>query len=368
MLILLNFVVQIFTDLVASKYIDKIGYRISVVAAHFLAFIGLVCLGILPQVMAPFPGLIIATVLTAIGGGLTEVIVSPIVEALPFKKKSSLMSLLHSFYCWGQVAVVLLSTLYFVTIGTKTWYYLPIVWSLLPFFNMLLFAKVPIRTLAEGADQVPLRKLFSTKIFWLFAIMMTCAGASELAMSQWSSLFAELGLSVSKTTGDLLGPCAFALLMGCSRLYYGLNSSKINLKRALVLSSILCIFSYLLTALSPNPLLSLTGCALCGFSVGLMWPGLYSLSAKSYPQGGTAMFGILALAGDVGCAIGPSLTGEISNTVANAKDFVFANIFTYTTPIELGLKAGLFCVVIFPLIMLVSVLLLKKIMRRNKNV
>jgi len=361
LLISLNFGVQIIVDLAAIRYVDIIGYRFSAVAAHFFSTAGLICMGILPGLMHnPYLGLVIAVILNSMGGGIIEVLISPIVESLPGEEKASAMSLLHSFYCWGHVAVVVLSTLYFRTGGLDRWYYLPILWALIPFFNVLLFMKVPLRTLVEKHEQIPLKKLFSSKLFFILFALMLCAGASEQAMSQWSSLFAEIGLGVSKTMGDLLGPCAFALLMGISRGLYGWKGSKLDLRKTLIISSICCAFSYLLAVFSPNAFLSLIGCALVGLFVGIMWPGVLSLSSETYPQGGTAMFAILAVAGDLGCSFGPGLVGLVSNEVQNANVTFMSNWFSGVSMTEIGLKAGLFLAVVFPLLMVIGVTVLRK--------
>jgi len=342
LLISLNFGVQIATDLIAAKYVDKIGYRSAIVLAHILSFIGLISLGLLPGLLSnAYIGLVIAMCINAIGGGLIEVLISPIVEALPGDEKESAMSMLHSFYCWGHVSVVIFSTLFFNMIGLKNWTCLPIIWSLVPLFNIFLFMKVPINTLVEEGEETPIRDILKVRVFWILFMLMICAGASEQAMSQWSSLFAEVGLKVSKNMGDLLGPCLFAVLMGISRTIYGIYGSKMNLMKYIVGSSILCIGSYLVAVLSPIPLLALIGCAICGFSVGIMWPGVFSLSAKKYPQGGTAMFALLALAGDVGCSSGPGIVGIVANYLGD-------------------LKVGLMVAILFPIILIICIFLLNK--------
>lgn len=362
LLIAFNFGTQIAVDIIAAKAVDKIGYRVSVIAAHVFAVAGLLSMGILPFVIDPFVGLTIAVILNGVGGGLTEVIISPIVEALPGDEKESAMSILHSFYCWGQMSVVLLSTLYFSLAGGENWRYLPIIWAALPALNGIFFAFVPIRTLNEDGESVPLRQLFGMKLFWVFCLLMLCAGASELSMSQWSSFFAEAGLGVSKTVGDLLGPCAFAVLMGTARVFYGIYSSKINLYTALRISSILCIVSYLVTVFSPSPIISLIGCAVCGLSVGVMWPGTFSLAAKRCPQGGTAMFAILALAGDMGCGGGPGVVG-IASDVADKLSLNWLPALSG----EGGeyLKYGLLSAAVFPLIMLVGVSIMRRKSRKS---
>ena len=362
LIISVNFGVQILVDLAAARFIDKTGYRIPVVAAHVFAATGLALMGVLPFVMNnAYAGLLIATVLMAVGGGLIEVLISPIVEASPGEEKAAAMSLLHSFYSWGQVGVVLLSTLYFVTAGHDAWRFLPIVWAVVPVFNIYLFSRVPLNVLAgEGGGRAPLGKLFSSGVFWVLLILMVSSGAAEQAMAQWSSLFAEIGLNVDKTVGDLLGPCAFAALMGVARLFYGVKGSRINLSAALLLSAGLCIFSYLTAVFAPWPLLSLVGCALCGLSVGIMWPGTLSLSARSYPQGGTAMFAILALAGDVGCSSGPGIVGWISSAVENGALGVIGGLFKTGEFTQAGLKSGLLFAIVFPALMLLGVIYLKR--------
>ncbi len=341
LLITMNFGVQIITDVASANFVDKIGYRSACVIAHIFAVAGLVGYGTLPFVISPFAGLLICSAVCSVGGGLTEVVISPVVEALPGDEKASAMSLLHSFYCWGQVLVVLLSTLFFVTFGVLRWRFLPFIWALIPLFNTFLFLKVPIRQLNENGKSTPVRKLFTVKVFWLFLILMLCAGASELAMSQWASLFAEEVLGVSKTLGDLLGPCAFAVLMGLSRTVYGLFGTKMNLRFFIFASGVLCVISYLTVVFAPLPIISLIGCALCGLSVGIMWPGTYSLAAQKYPQGGTAMFAILALAGDAGCSSGPILAGFVGDASGN-------------------LKTGLLAAALFPLIMVIGISLIRK--------
>lgn len=361
LLISINFGVQIITDIIAAKYADKAGYRTAAVIAHVFSFAGLLSMGILPFVFSnPYRGLLVAIVLNGMGGGLIEVLISPIVESLPGNEKASAMSLLHSFYCWGHVLVVLLSTVYFAVVGINKWYYLPMIWSLIPAFNIFLFSKVPLRKLVEDEHRDPIRKILKQKFFWLFFILMVCAGAAEQAMSQWSSLFAELGLGVSKTVGDLFGPSTFAVLMGLSRTFYGIRGSKINLENTMLFSGILCVISYALAIFSAHPVVSLAGCGLCGLSVGMMWPGTLSLASKHFSRGGTAMFAFLALAGDMGCSSGPGLVGFVSGLVQKGALSWLRGMFLPMNAIEAGLKTGLLIAVLFPLIMLAGLFLLKK--------
>ena len=358
-LILCNFVTQIITDMLSVKYVDRIGYRKSAVIAHALAFLGLVMHGTLPNVLpAPYVGLVLATIVNGVGGGLIEVIISPIVDSCPGDAKASAMSLLHSFYCWGQVGVVLITTLLLRLIGEDLWFIIPILWSLLPLYNLYRFLKVPLMPTVPEEEKTPLKTLFTSKIFLVALLLMLCAGASELAMSQWSSLFAERALGVTKVIGDLLGPCLFAVFMGIGRTIYGVWGEKIHLTGAMVFCAALCILCYLGTALFENPWLSLLSCALCGFSVSLMWPGTFSLTSAAYPKGGTAMFGILAVLGDVGCSVGPALMGAVSGAVSGNANI--AASFPNLTADQLGLKSGMLFSAVFPAFILIGVLLLTR--------
>lgn len=354
LLISFNFIVQIATDYLASRLVDRIGLRVPVVLAHVVAVLGLVLLAVLPGPVAPYPALLIATLFLGVGGGLTEVLISPIVEALPGEEKAGAMSLLHSFYSWGLVCVVLLSTGFFALFGRTAWRFLPIMWALVPFVNIFLFAKVPLRPLVAEHERQRARTLFAQPIFWLLLLMMVCGGAAEQAMSQWASLFAEVGLGVPKAMGDLLGPCAFAAMMGLARVYYGFMGGKLRLRRAMGLSAALCVVGYLIAVFSPWPLLSLVGCALTGLAVGLMWPGSLSLSAAAFPLGGTAMFGIMALAGDLGCTVGPMLVGRVSGLVERG-GLARAAAWFQGTGAEAGLKLGLLFSIAFPIVMIVAI-------------
>ncbi len=343
LLISVNFFIQMLVDALAARYVDRVGYRPCLVIAHVFCVIGLVGLSYFPRWFpVPILGLGVAMGINAIGGGLIEVLISPVVEALPGDEKASAMSMLHSFYCWGHMAVVLLSTLFFTVLGVENWSYLPLLWALVPLANTLVFTRVPIRALVEEGQGLSIGKLFSMKLFWILFILMICSGASEQAMSQWSSLFAETGLKVSKTMGDLLGPCTFAFTMGACRLFYGKAGSRIPIKLFLFGSAALCIAAYLIAVFAPWPLLSLIGCGLCGFSVGIMWPGVFSLATSQLPTGGTAMFGLLALAGDVGCAAGPGLVGVVSGFFDGE------------------MKAGLLAAIVFPVVLLLLIPVLRR--------
>lgn len=359
-LIFINFGVQILTDLASVYMTDKLGCRKSVVFAHIASFTGLVCLGILPKIMpSPYLGLIIAIVIYAYGSGLIEVLVSPIVEALPTDNKSSAMSLLHSFYCWGQLVVVLLSTVIMKFTGTRFWFILPILWAIVPLVNTINFMRVPFAPMVSETDKTPLRKLLNSKTFILLLLLMLCAGATEMTMSQWSSLFAEKGLGVTKVVGDLLGPCLFALFMGSGRVIYGFFGDKMNLKASLMACGILGVLCYLLTALSPSPVIALISCALAGLASSLMWPGFISLASERFPLAGTALFSLLAVFGDLGCTFGPYIAGIVADFV---QCFTKLDQLFNVSPEQAGLKVGILTAVVFPLM----VIILLKLLKSNK--
>ena len=339
-LITVNFCMQLGVDLLCAKYIDKIGYRKAMLIAHGAAALGLSGLSFLPDLFSdPFWGLVICVCIYAVGGGILEVVVSPIVEACPTKNKEAAMSLLHSFYCWGHVAVVILSTAFFTLAGIENWRTLAVLWALVPVINGMVFMKVPIATLqAEGEQGLSIKALLQSGLFWITFLMMLCSGACEQGISQWASAFAEKALNIPKSTGDLAGPLSFAVLMGLSRFLYAKCSETLPLERFMLISGGLCVISYLLAALSANPVFSFIGCALCGFSVGIMWPGTFSLASAGIKGGGTAMFALLALAGDFGCSAGPTVVGIVS-------DLFGGNMKT-------GILAGL----IFPALLIISVL------------
>ena len=344
LLITANFIIQLTVDFLAAILADRIGYRPLLMASAFLAAIGLVCYGTLPFALEnAFPGLLIADVLCALGGGLGEAIISPTVEACPTKNKAAMMGFLHSFYCWGTMLVILLSTAFLAIFGKDAWWLLPILWSALPFANTIFFGLVPLPALEGGEDAgAGVRPLLVRPLFWGFLVMMLLAGASELSMSQWASAFAEAGLGVSKSVGDLTGACLFACLMGLARVFYAKMSERIDLRRFLLASSVLAVGSYLLCALAESPALSLVGCAVTGLAVGMLWPGLLSLAAARFPRGGTPLFSLCALFGDLGCSVGPTLVGLAADARGGALSF------------------GLLLATAFPLVLAVFLLCLGK--------
>lgn len=344
MLITFNFGVQLLVDLLSVSFVDRLGYRFCMVLAHILSAAGLIFLTVLPEILpSAFAGILIAVMIYAIGGGLLEVLVSPVVESCPSDNKEKAMSMLHSFYCWGHVGVVLISTVFFSAFGITNWKILAVLWAIVPLVNAAAFMKVPIRSLMEeGEKGLSLKELLTMKTFWILLVMMICAGASEQGVSQWASTLAEKGLGITKTAGDLAGPMAFAVLMGTSRAFYGKYGDRISLNRFMVLSSLLCIASYLGVSLLGMPQLSLVCCALCGLSVGIMWPGTFSKAAAALPKGGTAMFALLALGGDVGCSGGPTLVGFVSELFGG------------------DLKKGILAGGVFPVLLLLGVALCRK--------
>jgi fucose permease len=341
LLVTLNFALQLLVDLASVGFVDRIGYRASMVLAHALAAAGLALLAILPELLpSPFLGILLSVCVYAVGGGLIEVVVSPVVEACPSAHKEQAMSLLHSFYCWGHVGVVLLSTAFFALFGTAHWRVLALVWALVPLGNLFAFLRVPIPALLEeGQRGMTIGELARNRMFWVFLLMMLCAGASEQGVSQWASTFAEKGLGVGKTVGDLAGPMAFAVLMGTSRAIYGRYGDRLDLDRFMAGSALLCAAAYLCVALAPSPVVGLIGCAVCGLSVGILWPGTFSKAAAGLPRGGTALFALMALAGDMGCSGGPTLVGMVSSALGD------------------DLKKGILAGIVFPALLLAGLAL-----------
>ena len=337
------FFTQLLVDLFCAKYVDRIGYRRSVIASEVFSAAGLIGLAFLPSLLPdPYVGILISVIIYAMGSGLIEVLVSPIVEACPFDNKDSVMSLLHSFYCWGSVGVILLSTIFFAIFGIENWRILSCIWALIPLFNTFNFISCPIDSLTEEGEGFSIRQLFHIPIFWIALILMVCAGASEISMAQWASAYVESALGISKNIGDIIGPCLFAIMMGISRFFYGKYGEKLDLMKFMIASGILCLICYLLAALAPLPFLNLVGCSLCGFSVGIMWPGTISIASQKIPLGGTAMFAFLAMAGDLGGAVGPGIVGLVTQA---AND---------------NLKIGVLAGCVFPAVLVLSVLLLRR--------
>lgn len=335
------FFTQLLVDLFCAKFVDKIGYRICIVASEVCSAAGLIGLAFLPDILPnPFTGILCSVIVYAIGSGLIEVLGSPIVEACPFENKEATMSLLHSFYCWGAVGTILISTLFFLLFGMDSWKWLAVLWALIPTCNIYNFSTCPIEHLVEEGNGMSIRELFQKPLFWISVCLMICSGASELAMAQWASAYAEAALGLSKAIGDLTGPCMFAVTMGISRVIFGKYGDRIDLMKFMTGSGILCVVCYLLTSLSSNPLIGLIGCIVCGFSVGIMWPGTISISSKKFPLGGTAMFALLAMAGDLGGSIGPGIVGYITQEAGDN--------------IRVGMSVGL----VFPVILLVMLFIL----------
>lgn len=338
------YLTQLLVDLAATKFADRIGYRACVIASQVTSAMGLVLMAVLPEVLpVPFVGIIISVVLYAVGSGLIEVLVSPIVEACPFENKDGMMSLLHSFYCWGAMGVILGSTFFFAVFGVENWKILTFIWALVPLYNTFNFINCPIERLVEDGKSMSIGSLLKTPVFWLLILLMVCSGASEVTMAQWASAFTESAIGVSKTVGDLAGPCLFAAFMGISRMLYGKFSEKLDLTRVMLVCGVLCTGCYLLASLSTLPVLGLAGCAICGLSVGIMWPGSISVSSQKCPRGGTAMFAFLALAGDLGGMVSPSLVGSISEAAGG------------------NLKTGLLVATMFPVILVVGLIILRSI-------
>ena len=336
------FVTQILMDYLCARVVDRIGYRICIVASEVLSFLGLAGLSFLPDLLpSAYAGILICVFIYAVGSGVIEVLCNPIMEACPFENKDKVMSLMHSFYCWGTVGVILGSTLFFALFGTENWRILAVIWSLVPLYNVFGFSTCPIEPLLEEGKGMSIGKLIRTKFFWIVMVLMVCAGASEIGMAQWASAFVESALHVSKTIGDLAGPCGFAVFMGLSRVIYGKFGDRMDLSKYMIGSGILCLLCYLVSALAAAPVLGLVGCTLCGFSVGIMWPGSISISSGLFPDGGTALFALLALSGDIGAAVGPAIVGAVSQRFGN------------------DLKSGILAGTVFPILLVFCVILLK---------
>ena len=342
------YLTQLLVDLAATKFADKIGYRACVVVSQVVSSVGLILMAFLPSLLpVPFMGILISVVLYAIGSGLIEVLLSPIVEACPFENKDGVMSTLHSFYCWGAMGVILGSTLFFTVFGVENWKILTVLWALIPLYNTFNFINCPIERLNEDGESMGIRNLLKTPIFWLMIILMICSGASEATMAQWASAFTESAIGVSKTIGDLAGPCLFAFFMGITRMMYGKFSEKLNLDKVMLICGIMAAGCYLLASLSTIPILGLAGCALCGLAVGIMWPGSISVSSKACPRGGTAMFAFLALAGDLGATVSPTMVGSLSEMAGG------------------NLKAGLLAATVFPVILVICLIVLGRMKNHN---
>ncbi len=347
---LVFYLTQLLVDLAATKFADKIGYRACVVTSQAVSALGLILMAILPDILpSPFVGIIISVVLYAIGSGLVEVLVSPIVEACPFENKDGMMSLLHSFYCWGAMGVILGSTLFFSIFGIENWKILTFIWAIIPLLNTFNFISCPIERLNEDGESMGIGKLLKTPIFWLMIILMVCSGGSEATMAQWASAFTESAIGVSKTVGDLAGPCLFAMFMGITRVFYGKFSEKLDLTKVMLFCAAMCTGCYLVASLCELPVLGLAGCALCGLAVGIMWPGSISISSRSCPRGGTAMFAFLALAGDLGATVSPSMVGTISEAAGG------------------DLKSGLLVATVFPIVLVIALAILKIHENKAKN-
>jgi len=357
-LVLFTFGVQLCVDILMLKLLPRLGYRASALLAHAFSVVGLVLLGILPHRMDPYVGILLSVFFYSIGGGLIEVVISPIVDSLPGEAKASGMSLLHSFYSWGQMLVVLLSTVVLKLLGNGLWHLIPFLWAILPFVNFINFLRVPLIPIPSEQKSRKAIGFLKSPVFILSFLLMICSGAGEQAMAQWASLFAEQGLGVSKVLGDLLGPCLFAVFMSIGRTFYGIKGEKINLWGALFACSVLSIVCYLVTVFVKIPAIALFGCAFCGLGVSLMWPGMLSYTSMKYNyNAGPVMFGLLALGGDIGCSVGPWLTGAVSDWYIELNKNT-ADVLTLSNH---AIKTGLLAAVIFPVAMVVLLLVMKRI-------
>ena len=337
------YVVQLITDFLCAKF-RNLNYRKSIILSEITSALGLIGLSFLPALFSnPLIGILICVCIYAVGSGLIEVLCSPIIEACPFPNKEGMMSLLHSFYCWGAVGVILGSTLFFAFFGLENWRILACLWALIPLYNILNFATCPIEPIVQDSEGMSMGQLLRSRTFWPFLILMIAAGASESSMAQWTSAFAEASLGVDKAVGDLAGPCSFAFCMGLGRLWYGKKGQSMDLRAYMIGAGILCFAAYLTASLSPVPIIAFAGCMVSGLAVGIMWPGSISLTSVRIPGGGTALFALLALAGDIGGTLGPSLVGLATKSAENS------------------IQSGLLAASVFPILLVVSLLILRRV-------
>ncbi len=327
-LILFNFATQMFIDLITPKIIAKIGYRKAASLSQGAAAAGLILLGTLPSLMNnTYLAIIISIIIYATGSGLMEVILSPMIEMLPTGNKSGNMAVLHSFYCWGQAFTVLVTTGLVFLFGFKQWYFIPAIWAIIPFLNMFSFLRVPIVQPSPDEKMSTFSELVKKPLFLVYMVMMFCAGASEIAMAEWASIFAQNALGVSKAIGDITGPCAFALFMGTGRVVYAKLSKKVSFTKMLVILNIFCFVCYMVVAVCKIPIIALIFCAVCGFTVSISWPGIYSAGARTFTTGGAVMFSVFAMCGDTGCALGPWLIGVLADKFSLNVGFAAASVF-----------------------------------------
>ena len=364
-LIVFNFGTQIVADLLATKYCDRLGHRFCVVLAHTCCALGLIAISVLPGILpAPYVGLCIAAIIYAFGGGIIEVCVSPIVESLPGDEKARMMSLAHSFYCWGQMATVAITTIAIWLMGRAVWRIIPLAWALIPVFNIFFLSKVPMQPSIPEEKRTPIKELFKNRVFIIGMLMMIASGSSELSMSQWASLFVEESLGVSKVLGDLLGPCLFAFTMALTRVFFGIYGERISLEKALLASSVLCVVCYLTAVFFPP--LTLVGCAMSGFTVAIMWPGTLSTGAKRFPLAGTALFGLYAICGDIGCSVGPWMAGIVSDLVNGSETLVSIGMSIGWSEPSVGLRTGLLASTVFPFMLVIcSIILIRGSKKQN---
>lgn len=339
-LVLINFFTQIIADLAFSKPVDTYGVRPFITLGHALVFIGFVMFAFSPRLFphSPYTGLMLATVVFSCGGGLLELLLSAIVQAVPSDAKAAAMSLLHSFYAWGFIVVVVLTFLMLKLFGSANWPWLFLIWSLVPLFNFFNFLRVPLPPQVPDEHRTSTRVLASTPFFIFVVLGIALGGAAEVSMSQWTSAYAETTLGLSKQTGDLLGLCLFAGLLGLGRVLYGTYGKRFDIWRVMFLGSLFAAGCYLVAALSQHPIVSLVACAFCGLGVALLWPGSVTNAAHRFPFAGASMFAILAAGGDTGAAVGPWLLGLIADQIPT--DFPLS-------PLRVGMVIG----TLFPLAM-----------------
>lgn len=345
-LVAVNFSVQVGSDLVFSGLIDRIGFRRLVLPACLVGSLGLFLFALAPVLLPGrvFAGLLAATAVYSAAGGLLEVLLSPIVNAIPNEEKGAAMSLLHSFYAWGQMATIILTTLFLFLVGERHWQWMVGFWALLPLANFLLFLKAPFPPSVPEEHRLNMGDLI-LKPFCLLAFAAIFFGASaEVLMNQWTSAFMERALLLPKLTGDLFGMCGFALMLGLGRAWHGKYGARFDISKALVAMSALAVLCYLVVALAPGSWPGLLACMVCGFATSLLWPGTLIVASERYPLAGAWMFALLAAAGDVGAGLGPWFTGWVVDhaidTAAALRLEQWLGIGGEQAALRLGILAG----------------------------
>lgn len=369
-LVLITFIITIAVNLALSRFVDKIGFRLLMIIGTLLAGFGLIAFSVSPFIFKNnvFLGFIISTVIIALGSGVFQLLVSPIINSLPIKDKSGRLARLHSFYAWGAIFTVAFTTLTLelikTSLGDKFWFLIPLILSVIPFVCLVLFIFAPLESPAKEAKQ-SMKKIILTPFFIMAGLGILASGASEIIISQWASTYIESVLQIDKILGDIVGVCLFALMLGLGRLLYSIYSRKINLSKIMVFSCLLALLCYFIIALSPFAVLSLIAFGLSGLAVSLLWPGILSLTSEKFPKAGTWLFAMLTALGSAGSAVGPYIIGQIGNNAPNLSGVQNLAFNLGIEPSELGLRIAVLSCAVFPILAFFAILYLHK--KKNKK-